>query len=1027
MIRSLGSKIVHKVVLFFAKLIKKKSKSDEKKRVEKRRRSSRKSRKASANRNESEYEESTKDAVIDISKESGEETNTQDEGEGEDGEGEGEEGEGDKRKRRSTLAKLETYVASLFRRLLESNIPIHDVLTFMTIGYVVGFIITIIWYNCVTEKELNVARWVFFIIFGFIALLMGHSKEVRCTITLAIPILCSSRGRSLIVALAFFFAVSGPTANMFKNIDVMTSSITCGQMQLKQALSDMLDTLKVPLVAIKEAILVAIKELKNVMKKVQLVLYHIQELIIILLASIKNAFDWLRNIVSMCNKEFGTPFERCMNTANDAMISCREKLGPLKALCHLTKLFSMFCYAAKIVDVICVLIDFVDDAIIGVVMNKLKEFANEVKRLFDVSITFDHDFYFKTTSSKELSQIRDDIMKDIRKHMQTFILIFGWLDILSVLLMCLVLFKAIWFRMKYVRNPSYQNNFITIEFVQIDEKRREQEKERALPLTLWESFKYPKLSDCRLTRVELTQMAKSAVFLTISTTQLFCICLSDFSLFWVLALISFFGLRQRGFEPPPYITVQVNGSGFVGEIFRGIVGAFEPMSQNYTVDTKTCLPLPYEPNFTTYYLIASLCCLAWIFLLCQPYGLRLRHAIMRLYYPDVARERAVWLYDKILLNRMTFFKLARRKARLLFVSDKTVDDFSWMDWIRARTEKYWWCRLILGRSKSEKCLLCGTPLKADSSDDPDVLHIDETEKDCVFAKVKRTGEAEKGEKTISDGGRGKAKKGFSSKLGNIFRIFPRACWKSKDEESKTHAVIEMPKTSEEDSDIERSDVEIDKTKRRSTAKEAEETRRKSSIKKYGKDSVDSDTKEEKLKRRSSGKKIDKSPTEADTEEGKPKRRSSRKKVEKDSGDADTEQEKPKHRWSRKKGDKKPPDPDTEEEKPEPRSSGKKVDKDPIDSDIEEEKPKRRSSGEKIEKDPIDADTEEKKMPKRRWSGRRVDKKSFGSDTEEEKPKRRSVEKGVDKEPTDSDTEEEKPKRRSSGKKIDEGSTDSTKD
>uniref|UniRef100_A0A1A9VJ91 Dendritic cell-specific transmembrane protein-like domain-containing protein n=1 Tax=Glossina austeni TaxID=7395 RepID=A0A1A9VJ91_GLOAU len=597
-----------------------------------------------------------------------------------------------------------------------------------------------------------------------------------------------------------------------------------------------------------------------------------------------------------------------------------EKLGPLKALCHLTKIFSMLCYAAKIVDVICVLIDFVDDAIIGVVMDKLKEFANEVKRLFDVSITFDHDFYFKTTSSKELSQIRDDIMKDIRKHMQTFILIFGWLDILSVLLMCLVIFKAIWFRMKYVRNPSYQNNFITIEFVQIDEKRREQEKERALPLTLWESFKYPKLSDCRLTRAELTQMAKSAVFLTISSTQLFCICLSDYSLFWVLALITFFGLRQRGFEPPPYITVQVNGSGFVGEIFRGIVGAFEPMSQNYTVDTKTCLPFPHEPNFMTYYLIASLCCLAWIFLLCQPYGLRLRHAIMRLYYPDVARERAVWLYDKILLNRMTFFKLARRKARLLFVSDKTVDDFSWMDWIRARTEKYWWSRLILGRSKTEKCLLCGTPLKADSSDDPDVVHIDETEKDCVFAKLKR---AEKDEKSISYDDGGKAKKGFSSKLRQISRIFPKACWKSKDGEPKTHAIIEMPKTSEEDSDTERSDVEIDKTKRRSTVKGAEKTKQKSSIKKYGKDLIDLDTEEEKSQRRPSGKKIDKSPTEAGTEEGKPKRRSSGKQVDKDATDADTEEEKSTGRSRGKKVDKEPTDSDTEEEKPEHSSDGKK--------------------------------------------------------------------------------------------------------
>uniref|UniRef100_A0A1A9X0W4 Uncharacterized protein n=1 Tax=Glossina brevipalpis TaxID=37001 RepID=A0A1A9X0W4_9MUSC len=763
--------------------------------------------------------------------------------------------------------------------------------------------------------------------------------------------------------------------------------------------------------------------------------------------------------------------------------------------------------------------DFVDDAIIGVVMDKLKEFANEVKRLFDVSITFDHDFYFKTTTSKELSQVRDDIMKDISKHMQTFILIFGWLDIVSVLLMCFVIFKAIWFRMKYIRNPSYQNNFITIEFVLIDEKRREQGKETALPLTWWESFRYPKLSDCRLTRAELTQMAKSAVFLTISSVQLFCICFTDFSLFWVLALISFFGLRQQGFEPPPYISVQVNGNGFVGEIFRGIVGAFEPMSQNYTVDTKTCLPLPHEPNFTTYYLIAWLCCLAWIFLLCQPYGLRLRHAIMRLYYPDVARERAVWLYDKILLNRLTFFKLARRKARLLFVSDKTVDDFSWMDWIRARTENYWLTRLILGRSKTEKCLLCGTPLKTDtrvkcesigckalyckscfegsdniccichnpmeygdlsdlsevnekdflliyfvlialrdSSDDPDVVHIDETEKDCVSTKVKKSKETTKNEKSddqksdnqkfsaeqrLSDSSKKnenellefekidnaaestseKLKKECSSKLKKISRLFSKSCFKSKDEKSKSDAVIDVLKTSEKESDTERLDVEKEKSKHRSAVKREENIKRKSFIKKYEKDSFDSYTEEGKPKRRSSRKKIEEDTTDSITEEEKPKRRSSRKRIEKDTNDSDTEAEKAKRRSSRKKIGNDTTDSITEEEKPKRRSSRKRIEKDTNDSDNEAEKLKRGSSRKKIEKDTTDSDTEEEK-PKHRSSGYKIGKDTTDSNTEEEKPKRRSIRKTIEKDTNDSYTEEEKPKHRSSRKKIEKDTTDS---
>lgn len=89
----------------------------------------------------------------------------------------------------------------------------------------------------------------------------------------------------------------------------------------------------------------------------------------------------------------------------------------------------------------------------------------------------------------------------------------------------------------------------------------------------------------------------------------------------------------------------------MGEIFRGIVRAFEPISQNYTIDSKLCLPNPSVPNFTNYYMIAIILLMAWIFLFCQPYGLRLRHIIMRLFYPEVAKQRAIWLYNKILLDR----------------------------------------------------------------------------------------------------------------------------------------------------------------------------------------------------------------------------------------------------------------------------------------------------------------------------------------------------------------------------------------
>lgn len=79
-------------------------------------------------------------------------------------------------------------------------------------------------------------------------------------------------------------------------------------------------------------------------------------------AAIKKAYDWLRNTSRMCNAEFGTPFERCMNISDTAMINCREKLGPIKPLCHVTQVFSLLCYTTKVVDAVCVLVGLINDS-----------------------------------------------------------------------------------------------------------------------------------------------------------------------------------------------------------------------------------------------------------------------------------------------------------------------------------------------------------------------------------------------------------------------------------------------------------------------------------------------------------------------------------------------------------------------------------------------------------------------------------------------------------------------------------------
>lgn len=70
----------------------------------------------------------------------------------------------------------------------------------------------------------------------------------------------------------------------------------------------------------------------------------------------------------MCNKELGTPFERCSRAFENAITDCHAKLGPLFSwLCSIVYLVKAVCYIVKVFDIVCFVVDFINDSIIAVV------------------------------------------------------------------------------------------------------------------------------------------------------------------------------------------------------------------------------------------------------------------------------------------------------------------------------------------------------------------------------------------------------------------------------------------------------------------------------------------------------------------------------------------------------------------------------------------------------------------------------------------------------------------------------------
>lgn len=77
--------------------------------------------------------------------------------------------------------------------------------------------------------SLLVATWLGSIVSIVLTLGLAFSERIQCITLLTLPQLFSKRGRSMLIAYVFLIALSGPVANTAKNTEILSASLSCGQ------------------------------------------------------------------------------------------------------------------------------------------------------------------------------------------------------------------------------------------------------------------------------------------------------------------------------------------------------------------------------------------------------------------------------------------------------------------------------------------------------------------------------------------------------------------------------------------------------------------------------------------------------------------------------------------------------------------------------------------------------------------------------------------------------------------------------
>lgn len=208
--------------------------------------------------------------------------------------------------------------------------------------------------------------------------------------------------------------------------------------------------------------------------------------------------------------------------------------------------------------------------------------------------------------------------------------------------------RVLRYRYKWLTRDRFDNRYLTVDFYEIEKQRLQQDKETVLPLNRRERNKYIPLTSFTLIRIEKLRLARSAIFLGTATVKLCIHMMTDYCLYWVLSTIRFHGRFETKVQQQNSVEIHVAGNGYLADLYKSIVRAFNPKASDLEMDMMPCLPNPIPPNYDTYTRIATLILSCWILAFFEPYGLRIRQVVMTQYHRDRAKQRAAWLYNHIL-------------------------------------------------------------------------------------------------------------------------------------------------------------------------------------------------------------------------------------------------------------------------------------------------------------------------------------------------------------------------------------------
>ncbi|XP_064354869.1 DC-STAMP domain-containing protein 2 [Dromaius novaehollandiae] len=564
-----------------------------------------------------------------------------------------------------------------------------------------------VWYCLVTTVSLGAA----------LGLGMAFSVKVRVTVLLALPHAFTREGKTLLLLLALGMATQGPCTNILHNFSRAAESISCGAELALNQTAERLQRAREPLLNVLAKIKDIAQKAKVVGDRVRKFFHSIMDSVSHVARALRNVWIWLASVGTLCNRELGTPYRRCLDIFSKAKDNCERAIPFLYFLCYVVVAFKPLCGLANIILLFCVIPQYVQSFLRRQIAVPLSSALDRVRREFEFNISAVHRFDVSLNSSKTLGEVALDIMEGVRACLEPTRQVLGLFAHFSSCVILYMYLQALRYRHRYLRDDTFDNVYITRRFVELDVRRAAQGKPTVLPLRAQESGRYVRPDGLWFSRQERRRYGLELAAVLRHVVLGLGLILADYSVFWLLDLVRHQLRGEVVARAPAGLGVSVNGTGYASEIFRDLVSAFDALQQgNISVLSQRCRLQPVEPDYRTYLTMGILYGVCLFIAAFGSYVGRLRRAVCAAYYPCREQERTCFLYNSILARRTGLVRALHRAARrraadgghptpLLILAARLPGCARLARLLGARQR----CCLACGTAGERACVACSTP------------------------------------------------------------------------------------------------------------------------------------------------------------------------------------------------------------------------------------------------------------------------------------------------------------------------------